>query len=49
MVDLLRDPQKAAEMAGRARAELEANRDIRGMTERLVESYRAEVIRRNPG
>ena len=47
VVDLLRDPQKAAEMAARAREEVVAKRDIRGMTERLVECYRAEVLRRN--
>jgi O-antigen biosynthesis protein len=49
VVDLLRDPQKAAEMAARAREEVVTNRDIRGMTERLVENYRAEVSRRNAG
>ena len=47
VVDLLRDPQKAAEMAARAREEVVTKRDIRGMTERLVEGYRAEVLRRN--
>ena len=49
VVDLLRDPQKAAEMAARAREEVVTRRDIRGMTERLVEGYRAEVSRRNAG
>jgi len=47
VVDLLRDPQKAAEMAARAREEVVAKRDIRSMTERLVEGYRDEVSRRN--
>jgi glycosyltransferase involved in cell wall biosynthesis len=46
VVDLLRDPQKAAEMAARARAEVIAKRDIRRMTQRLVECYRAEVARK---
>ena len=47
VIDLLRDPQKAAEMAARAREEVVTKRDIRGMTERMVEGYRAEVLRRN--
>jgi len=46
VVDLLRDPQKAAAMAARAREEVVAKRDIRGMTQRLVECYRAEVARK---
>jgi len=49
VVDLLRDPQRAAEMSARAREEVVTKRDIRGMTERLVQSYRAEVLRRNSG
>ena len=49
VVDLLRDPQKAAEMAARAREEVVTKRDIRAMTERMVEGYRAEVLRRNAG
>ena len=49
VVDLLRDPQKAAEMAARAREEVVTKRDIRGMTERMVEGYRAEVLRKNAG
>jgi len=49
VVDLLRDPQRAAEMSARAREEVVTKRDIRGMTERLVQSYRAEVLRRNLG
>ena len=47
VVDLLRDPQKAAEMVARAREEVVTKRDIRLMTERMVEGYRAEVLRRN--
>ena len=42
---LLGDQQKAGAMARRARGDVEANRDMRRMTERLVESYRAEVER----
>jgi len=49
VVDLLRDPEKAGELAARARERVVAERDIRGMTERLVEGYRAEVIRKNSG
>jgi glycosyltransferase involved in cell wall biosynthesis len=45
VLDLLHDPQKAAAMAARARAEVVAKRDIRTMTERLVDSYRSEVAR----
>ncbi len=45
VLDLLRDPAKAAAMATRARAEVVAKRDIRSMTERLVECYRSEVSR----
>jgi len=36
---------KAAEMARRARAEVVVKRDMKTMTERLVESYRAELER----
>jgi len=46
VVDLLRNPQKAADMAARARDEVVAKRDIRGMTQRLVEGYRGEVARK---
>ena len=45
ILELLADPEKAAEMARRARAEVVAKRDMRGMTERLVGSYGAEVER----
>jgi GT2 family glycosyltransferase len=43
VLELFRDPEKAAAMAARARAEVVAKRDIRTMTERLVECYRSEV------
>jgi O-antigen biosynthesis protein len=45
VVNLLRDPQSAAAMAARARAEVVAKRDMRVMTERLVDCYRLEVAR----
>ncbi len=45
ILELLANPEKAGEMARRARAEVVANRDMRKMTERLVESYRREVTR----
>ena len=45
VVDLLRNPEKAAAMARRARAEVVAHRDMRVMTERLVECYRSELRR----
>jgi len=40
VVALLRDPERAAAMAGRARAEVEAQWDMAIITRRLVESYR---------
>jgi glycosyltransferase involved in cell wall biosynthesis len=43
IVKLLRDPEGAALMAERARAEVVAKRDMRVMTERLVECYRATI------
>jgi glycosyltransferase involved in cell wall biosynthesis len=43
IVRLLRDPESAAKMAERARAEVVAKRDMRVMTERLVECYRATI------
>jgi glycosyltransferase involved in cell wall biosynthesis len=43
IVKLLRDPEGAALMAERARAEVVAKRDMRVMTERLVECYQATV------
>lgn len=45
IVKLLRDPESAAEMAKRARTEVVAKRDMRVMTERLVECYRSEIQR----
>jgi glycosyltransferase involved in cell wall biosynthesis len=42
-VELLQDAAKAESMARRAREEVVAKRDMRAMTERLVECYRAEV------
>ena len=43
IVKLLRDPKTAAQMAERARAEVVAKRDMRVMTEQLVECYRAQI------
>ena len=43
IVKLLRDPESAAQMAERARAEVVAKRDMRVMTERLVECYRTTI------
>jgi GT2 family glycosyltransferase/glycosyltransferase involved in cell wall biosynthesis len=45
VVDLLQHPEKAAAMACRAREEVVAKRDIRAMTGRLVDCYRAEIAR----
>ena len=45
VLKLLADPAQAAEMARRARTEVVATRDMRTMTEKLVESYRREVER----
>jgi GT2 family glycosyltransferase/glycosyltransferase involved in cell wall biosynthesis len=45
IVKLLRDPETAAQMAERARANVVATRDMRVMTEGLVECYREEVLR----
>ncbi len=45
IVKLLRDPEAAAKMAERARAEVVSKRDMRVMTERLVESYRAQLTK----
>jgi GT2 family glycosyltransferase/glycosyltransferase involved in cell wall biosynthesis len=45
ILELLRNPEQACEMAKRARAEVVAKRDMRVMTERLVDCYRAEVRR----
>jgi glycosyltransferase involved in cell wall biosynthesis len=43
VVALLRDPERAAAMAERARAEVVAQWDMAAITGRLVESYRALV------
>lgn len=43
VVRLLEDPATAADMAVRARAYVEEHRDMRRMTERLVECYKHEV------
>jgi glycosyltransferase involved in cell wall biosynthesis len=43
VVDLLRDPAKAAAMAARARHEVAEKRDMQVITRRLVESYRAAI------
>jgi len=49
VLDLLENPEKAATMARRARAEVVEKRDMRGMTERLVECYRNEVRKMRTG
>ena len=49
VLDLLANPDKAAAMAQRARADVVSTRDMRVMTERLVECYRAEVDRMRCG
>jgi hypothetical protein len=43
-VALLDDPEKARKLACRAREQVVATRDMRVLTERLVESYR-EVLK----
>ena len=43
VVELLANQEKAEDMARRARAEVVAQRDMRGMTERMVEGYRTEA------
>ncbi len=45
VVDLLGDPEGAAQMAERARAEVVAKRDMRTMTRNLVENYRETTAR----
>jgi GT2 family glycosyltransferase len=44
VVALLRDPEKAASMAQRARTEVESNWDMAAITRKLVESY-SEMVR----
>jgi glycosyltransferase involved in cell wall biosynthesis len=43
VVTLFDNPEEAAKLAARARAEVEANWDIAVMTGKLVESYRELV------
>jgi hypothetical protein len=43
VLQLFEDPRAAAEMARRARAEVEANWDMAAITRKLVESYHALV------
>ncbi len=45
VLDLLRDPKRAHAMAALARAHVVARHDIRRMTEKMVDGYRAEVAR----
>ncbi|HWZ30422.1 MAG TPA: glycosyltransferase [Bryobacteraceae bacterium] len=45
LLQAIEQPAKAAEMAGRARAFVCEKRDMRAMTEKLFESYRAELQR----
>jgi len=42
-LDLLRDPAAAAQMASRARAEVEVNWDMAAITRKLVDGYREMV------
>lgn len=49
IVELLDNPERAAEMAERARAEVVAKRDMRTMTRNLVESYAQTVARMRNG
>ncbi len=43
VLKIFEDPQAAAEMAARARAEVEANWDMRVITARLLESYKISL------
>ena len=43
VVEVLTDPLRAQEMAKRAREDVASRRDVKGMTERLVERYWKEV------
>jgi O-antigen biosynthesis protein len=45
-VELLRNPEQAAQLAERAHTHVEARHNIRVMTEGLVECYRSEVVRK---
>jgi len=44
ILELFRDPEKAAALACRARQEVVSNKDMRVMTARLVDSYQSTVI-----
>jgi O-antigen biosynthesis protein len=48
VLELLENPENAAAMARRARAEVGGKRDMQGMTERLVQCYREELRRMRP-
>ena len=48
VLQVFENPQIAAEMAGRARAEVETNWDMAVITARLAESYRQAVRDKNP-
>ena len=48
VLELLENPEKGAEMAARARAEVEAHWDMTSITGKLVESYR-ELVREKRG
>jgi GT2 family glycosyltransferase/glycosyltransferase involved in cell wall biosynthesis len=48
VVEVLRDPRAASEMARRARQFVEQERDMRVLTGRLLESYWREVRQRRP-
>jgi glycosyltransferase involved in cell wall biosynthesis len=43
ILEVLENPEAAARMAERARAEVVANRDMRTMTRKLVENYRETI------
>ena len=49
VVDLLRDPAKAEQMAARARAEIVEHRDTKAMTQKMIATYRAELNRMSAG
>jgi len=48
IVELFDDPEKAGKLACRAREQVVATRDMRVLTERLVESYK-EVLKQKRG
>ena len=49
VVELLRDPAKAEQMAARARAEIVEHRDTKAMTQKMIATYRAELNRMSAG